>query len=180
MTTAEAGQALAYLNAAFPRDALEPESAAVWVREIAELKNPEAALEAAKLIGRGSDRFPTIKEFRQAYRQAADRMKPRELDWQREEMPESVKAWMADRGITRADLARGTMRIVADIRETRSMPARPVWDRARRRQMETLGPPTDVERHDAILVLRESVGWGDSLSERMLVTEAQRIMDDCS
>lgn len=101
MTPREAGQAVAVLNAYFPREALEPETVAVWVEEIRELASPELAVAAARTCGRGLDRFPTIREYLDTYRRLRDRQRddvpsieavtsgPREL-------PESVRQWLAN------------------------------------------------------------------------------------
>lgn len=67
MTPEQAGKALGILTAGFPRDALEPESAQLWIAEVALLTSPEVAIEAARLVVRSGDRFPTVKEFRQVY-----------------------------------------------------------------------------------------------------------------
>lgn len=61
-----------------------------------------------------------------------------------------------------------------------SIVPRPVWARwLRRQEFGVLGyPPTDAEKHDAILVLRD---YADDDGPRMsLVREAQRIMDEAS
>lgn len=175
MTGEEAGKAVSFLNAVFPRDALEPESFAIWVAEIRELGHAPSALAAARMIGRNGDRFPTLKEFRQAYRQAFDR-------------------WTAGHTIGAADdavppppeahemLARiknGTvLRSIDDLPVSESMPPRPVYARwLRRSSLGELSPPTDKELHDAILVLRDTT---TVLSADPLHTEAQRIMDEAS
>lgn len=80
---------------------------------------------------------------------------------------------------------------------TESMPPRPVWARWLRRQECTidrpdgvgtvytpLPPPTDAEKHDAILVLRDFVPLTDGMRYRVgddpLAEEAQRILDEAT
>jgi len=74
VTTAEATHVVQILSAGFPRDAIEVETAAVWIGEIARLGRPDAAVEAARLIIRIADRFPSFKEYRDTYRSTLDRM----------------------------------------------------------------------------------------------------------
>ena len=62
MTGAEAGRVVSMLNAYFPRDALEPESMAVWVQEVARLTSYDDAVAAARTIGRTGDRLPHVSE----------------------------------------------------------------------------------------------------------------------
>ncbi len=51
---------------------------------------------------------------------------------------------------------------------------RPVYERAlRRKHHMPLDPPTDAEKRDAILILRESDLWIDEIAE-----EAFRILDE--
>lgn len=182
MTEAEAGRIVAWLNAAFPRDALEPESFAIWVTEVGDLGHYESGLDAAKTIGRNGDRFPTIKEYRAAYRQAFER-------------------WLAGRELPEADdtvpppdefrdlFARAGVRSIDDLPYSTKIHARPVWERFLSRLRMSLEhgggeihEPTDSEIHDAILVLAEEYQGrdvdGDVLTE--LHREAQRIMDECS
>lgn len=175
MTIEEAGHVVAYLNAAFPRDVLEPESAAIWIREVSELHSYDAGLEAAKLIGRNGERFPTIREFRLTYRNVWDRIKPRELELtpMREPVPEEVQEWLRAKGM-------GSFEEVFEMfpPATERVPERPVWARhLRRMKGGELAPPSDREKHDAIIVLRYENG--DPLG-RLLATEALRIMDECS
>lgn len=81
MTEEEAGNVVAYLNAGFPRDALEPETAAIWIREVEALARYDAAKETAQKCVRETDRFPTVKEFRTTYRQTVERINAgRELE----------------------------------------------------------------------------------------------------
>lgn len=103
MTAREAGQAVAYLNAVFPREALEPETVAVWVDEISRLKNPAAALEAARQIGRGEKRFPSLTDYLDTYRRVARAMEPalpqiEAVTSGPRKVPDSVKEWLALRG----------------------------------------------------------------------------------
>lgn len=176
MTTAEAGQVLAFLNAAFPRDALEPESAAIWVREIASLRDATAAQAAARTIGRNGDRFPTLKEFRATYRTEHETlMSGRQLAEPVGAPPPPEAVAMLARMRTQG------LRSIDDLPATTSMTPRPVWARWLKRFNNNAWnhPLSDDERHDAILVLREAAGTetGDA---RLLVIEAQRIMDECS
>lgn len=195
MTFEDAGRVVGWLNAAFTRDALEQESFAVWVSEVAELPSFDAAMDAAKRIGRNGDRFPTLKEFRGAYRQAFDRLLAgRELEQSRPMgvVPDDVKAWLAERGLTAAQVRNGELVLGGDIPETTSMRPRPVWARAlRRKRAAALGARegweprlarlTDEEKHDAILVLRDfAQREGEDMFPVALVTEAQRILDEAS
>jgi hypothetical protein len=75
------------------------------------------------------------------------------------------------------------------IPNTDSIEARPVYKRLVRRHAGfTMFPPTEGEKHDAILVLRDGEQWGGGLSfdgdlldgVDPLVVEAQRIMDESS
>lgn len=75
------------------------------------------------------------------------------------------------------------------IPHTESMPPRPVWARWLRRQTLSLdlalgelwAPPTDEEKHDAILVLRDTgQGRPTVMPGDPLHAEAQRIMDEAS
>lgn len=102
MNVADAGRAVAVLNACFIDTALEPESVAVWVDEIARLQNPDAAIEAARMCGRNGDRFPTMRQYLAVYRGVAERMKPPAPELEavtsgERELPESVREWL-DRG----------------------------------------------------------------------------------
>src|SRR5512144_98625 len=59
---------------------------------------------------------------------------------------------------------------------TGRMTPRPVWARLERRfNGEELGPPTDEEKHDAILVLQQELRH-----PRSLHAEALRIVEECS
>lgn len=79
------------------------------------------------------------------------------------------------------------MRITRDdIPATTSMIPRPVLARLLLRYKgEMLFPPTDAEKHDAILVLRDWCAmkpdeWDEGLRLAGIVCESQRIMDECS
>lgn len=178
MNQAEATHAVAYLNAGFPRDTLEPESFAIWVGEVMELPHAASALDAAKVCVRQGDRFPTIKEFRTAYRQAFDRhMAGRELEAPDDGVPpppEAVEAMrrMMDDGLKSVD----------DLPATERMPARPVWARHERREaMHAMDMrPSDAEIHDAIIVLRDHDPRDETYVGAALHREAQQIMDDCT
>lgn len=67
MTKAEAGQVVAYLNAVFHREALEPATVAVWVDELVRLKSYDVGMATAKALGRTMDRFPTLHQYREDY-----------------------------------------------------------------------------------------------------------------
>lgn len=160
MTKAQAGRALAILNAGFPRDAVEPETAAVWVDEIGRLADAEAAEEAARTCIRGGDRFPSLREFRTTYRAAHDRrIAGRQIEEPQEDKippPPELRAMMA----------RGVLK---DIPESASIVLRPVAQRlADRRAGRQLFAPTEAEKHDAIEVMRV---WCDD----ELYAEAERI-----
>lgn len=103
MTPQEAGRAVAYLNAVFPREALEPETVAVWVDEIARLANPDAALEAARQIGRADKRFPALVDYLDTYRRVARLREPKRPQIEAvtsgpRVVPADVKAWLRERG----------------------------------------------------------------------------------
>ena len=179
-TTDEAGKALAYLNAAFPRDALEPESAAIWVAEIEELGHAPSALEAARTIGRNGDRFPTLREFRQAYRAAFDRfMAGRAVEAADDSVPPPPEA----RAMMERGRAGTLLKSIDDLPVSESIAPRPVWARhLRRQEIRELLPPSDAEKHDAILVLRDGYDGTNPIVryETLLHAEAQRIMDEAS
>ena len=103
MTVEEATRAVAYLNAYFPNESVEPETFRVWVEEVVMLRHPEQAMEAARLIGRGGNRFPSMREFRETYRQQVERMpRPREIEPVASgprKIPDSVREWMTGRGL---------------------------------------------------------------------------------
>lgn len=92
--------------------------------------------------------------------------------------------------LTRAERAFGR---VAELPESESITPRPVWARWLRRQErgarlgmgalpDPLPPPTDAEKHDAILVLQAGWDGGGDWPQvaTALHTEAQRIMDEAS
>lgn len=68
MKQSEAVRLVMYLNAAFPRDAIEAESVELYATEIALLHDSEIGERAARDCARTLDRFPSIHEFRQAYK----------------------------------------------------------------------------------------------------------------
>lgn len=182
MTLEQAGQVVGWLNAAFPRDALEAESAAIWITEVAELPHYDAALDAAKRIGRNGDRFPSLKEFRQAYRQAFDRqISGRELDAPDDGVPPpaSFVERYADA------MSGGICKTIDDLPPvTTVVHARPVYARAMQRQgrkmwdAADLPLPTEAEIHDAILVLAETRDH-DSFVGDVMHVEATRILETC-
>jgi hypothetical protein len=64
----EAGEIVTILIATFHRDALEPESAVAFGKYVAErCDDPSAAFEAVGDLSRTQDRFPTFREFLDAY-----------------------------------------------------------------------------------------------------------------
>lgn len=199
MNQTQATHVVAYLNAGFPRDTLEPESFAIWVGEVMDLPSGEAGLDAAKVCVRGGDRFPTIREFRTAYRQAFDRMMAgRELEAPivvAQPPAEFIELWdrVKREGIGRDFDSAVQHTSTADLPATDRMPPRPVWARYLRRSEiarqasgdgvmyvgnVALVPPTDAERHDAILVLASHEADGHDPTP--LHVEAQRIMDEAS
>lgn len=173
MTQAEAARVVAVLVAGFPREAIEDETTRLWISELMRLDArlaSSAALEAAVRIVRTGDRFPTWREFRAVYLSEVRRLAPPALEeGSRQPMPEDAKAWL--------DRLRAPF--LAGIEESRAIVARPVWARwERRRQYEPMLAPTDEEKRDAILVLRE-LGWNENpatVAEVALVREAERIM----
>lgn len=61
------------------------------------------------------------------------------------------------------------------ISETTTMRPRPVWARYLRRQAgRPVGPPTEEEKQDALVVL----SWPEPLAFDALDVEALRVMDD--
>lgn len=103
MTQREAGHVVGYLNAVFPREALEPETVAVWVDELSELPSYEYAVMAARETGRSSDRYPTLRAFLDTYRIVRDRedekRRPAAIEQVSSgprELPDSVREWLAN------------------------------------------------------------------------------------
>lgn len=76
MTRDQAGKVIGYLNAGFHREALEPESVLVWLADVQLLAEFEVAQAAAAKIVRSADKFPTIHEFRVAYRAVLEAQGP--------------------------------------------------------------------------------------------------------
>jgi hypothetical protein len=142
VTTEQAGRVLARLVAGFPREALEPASAELWIAELSALPDAEAAVDAASEILHRCDEFPTLRLFRDYYRTA---------------------------------IARGTRTLPVASAVIRP---RPLLLRLLRHYAGmTPLPVTDAERHDAILVLRDT--RATTTADAMHV-EAQRIMDEAS
>lgn len=161
MNREEVAVVMKVLVAGFPREALEPETVALWGHELARLPNGDAARDAAFTIVRSSSKFPSFREFRQTYRASAARLSPPALEeGQRQPMPLDAKAWLEQH-----------------VPGTTVMRARPVWARyLRRRRMEPMFPPTDAEKHDAIVVLREgAMRDGEIGGDDALYHEAERI-----
>lgn len=67
MTNDEAVDILAFLCAGFPNMTLEPKSAEVWVKLMAELDDAEQASLVAIDYARKADRFPSFSDFRRTY-----------------------------------------------------------------------------------------------------------------
>lgn len=71
MTEAEAGAVIALLSAAYQRDRPDIETSDALALMIADLPDPNVALEGARRIitarERRHDRFPTVREIREAY-----------------------------------------------------------------------------------------------------------------
>lgn len=76
MTREQASKVVGYLNAGFHREALEPASALVWMNDVSLLAEFEVAQAAAAKIVRSADKFPTIHEFRVAYRAVLETQAP--------------------------------------------------------------------------------------------------------
>ncbi len=72
MTGEQASQVVAVLCAGFPNQALEEETLAFWISEIALLRDGGVALDAARKTAREQDRFPSLKDFRHTYRSIAE------------------------------------------------------------------------------------------------------------
>lgn len=72
MTREEAAGIVAYMNAAFPKDALEGEVLAVFTAEIGLLADPAIAREAAQRHAQNDARFPSIASLRATYRSVAE------------------------------------------------------------------------------------------------------------
>jgi len=67
MTRQQAAQVVAILTAGFPNDVLEAVSVDLYVQELALLQDPVVGIEAARVVVREGDRFPSLKAFRQVY-----------------------------------------------------------------------------------------------------------------
>jgi hypothetical protein len=74
MKQSEALRIVRYLNTAFPRDAIEHDSAELYATEIALLHDGEIGDRAARDCARTLDRFPSIHEFREAYKSISRRV----------------------------------------------------------------------------------------------------------
>ncbi len=172
MRKAEAVQVVQVLAAGFPHEALEPETVALWTYELCVLESADAARDAAMTIVRSGDKFPTLRQFRVAYRQASERLSPPALEQssEREPIPIDAATWLQ---------RIGGRSVARSVPISTAIVARPVWDRwLRRRRHEPLLPPTDAEKHDAILVLGEGRDRQGVIHEgwpRELVLEAERI-----
>ncbi len=94
MTKTEAGEVISLLNAGFHREALEAETVKVWLVEIALLADGEVAVETARRMIRETDHFPSLREFRAAYRAVAEakRAKVRALEEARR--PTRLEEWV--------------------------------------------------------------------------------------
>lgn len=77
MKESEAVRIVKFLNTAFPRDAIEAESAELFSTEIALLYDGRIGDDAARECARTLDRFPSIHEFRQAYKSISRRVESR-------------------------------------------------------------------------------------------------------
>ncbi len=95
-----AGKIIAYLNAAFPRDALEPESVAVFGKDICLLADADLGLAAAQEVARTQTHFPVLKEFREVYHRLDEAKRLYERDTtpaiegpRSTEVPEWVSVW---------------------------------------------------------------------------------------
>lgn len=73
MKLSEALRIVKYLNTAFSRDAIEAESAELYATEIALLHDGAIGEQAARDCARTLDRFPSIHEFRDAYKSISRR-----------------------------------------------------------------------------------------------------------
>jgi hypothetical protein len=68
MTRDDALTVVGLLNAAFPNEALEEPTVALWLSLLMEMADAEAATNAALAIVKSGQRFPSIADFRQIYR----------------------------------------------------------------------------------------------------------------
>lgn len=73
MTPQDAGRIVTYLTAKFHRDALEAEAAIIFAKDVSLLQDYDVGIVAADELARSQDRFPTIREFRDAYHGVARR-----------------------------------------------------------------------------------------------------------
>lgn len=169
MKRSEAAHVMKILVAGFPRETLEPETVALWIRELDALDSPTAATEAALITVRSADRFPSIKEFRWTYRATARKLAPPALEaGEREPMPLDARTWL-ERNVP----------VPAPLEISEKIKPRPVWARwERRRRFEPMLPPTDEEKHDAIIVLRDGQNAAGVPLE--LLREAERIVHEGS
>lgn len=74
MKESEALRIVKYLNTAFPRDAIEAESARLYATEISLLHDGAIGEQAARECARTLDRFPSIHEIREAYKSISRRV----------------------------------------------------------------------------------------------------------
>lgn len=159
-----------------------------WLPSIAEIREEIAeemlglptVSEAVESLARGSHRHPTVDRIfsalggRWSYDQStAPGLFRREFTkMYAEERQTAIRAAAGAEprpALTRVE--KMIERHIQGIPETTSMQPRPVYARWLRRNAGTLSPPTDAEKHDAILVLRDNID---------VVGEAQRIMDEAS
>lgn len=76
MNGQQAGEIMAILTAIFYRETIERETVAWWVDQISRLDNYRAAFSVAEGFGLNADRFPSFREFKQAYQAENDRLRP--------------------------------------------------------------------------------------------------------
>jgi len=175
MTQAEAAEVVAVLVAGFPHDVIEDETTRLWIIELTKLVSAEAARDAALATVRNATRFPAWRDFRSAYLAELRRLAPPALEeGDRQPIPTDAYTWLNQ-------MRAGTL--LRDIEETTAITPRPVWARwERRRQYEPMLPPTDEEKHDAILVLAELGGSQSpaTVADVALVREAERIFIEAS
>lgn len=135
MRPEDAGRIVQYLNAAFPRNSLDPAALAVFTQETTLLFDHAIAFEAARAIVRDGDHFPTIRRLREAYREIAEprqfykTMPQIEPPRGPSETPEWVQVWF--------------------------------WVRNTLRQRDKAFPQQTDERGHSLLPDRPTMSWGE-------------------
>ncbi len=134
MTRDQATAVISILNAGFPRETIEPQTAQLWINYLQDLDHPDAALNVAKGFVFNGDRWPTIREFRQAYASEQERLAPRLGQIEEAPPARGVPEWVAVWRKLRTD------------GDFRPLPQQPGWD---------LAPTGRVEQDEYQRILEE-------------------------